>query len=228
MLSNSNTLNRIKISFAHFARTVLPEKAPKQVLGIDTTQPTIRFLLLSHQHQQYRVQHHAAITPTPDDRSPMITKMLQQWLNAAYITTATPTVMALTQHDIIKKTIPVAKKLNQQDIEKIVATNIERYLSCSLSDIYLDFAPIGPSANNSQLFDIQLIAARRQLVDPILQPIQRAGLTVKVVDVDSYALARAKLFLDQQKNALKNWQKILTSEESLVLGLALRGFAICI
>jgi len=57
--------------------------------------------------------------------------------------------------------------------------------------VNLDFDVIGVNEKNAGMIDVQLAASRRENIDDRVAALDLAGLTVKVVDVEAYALENA-------------------------------------
>ena len=57
--------------------------------------------------------------------------------------------------------------------------------------MYLDFQVVRPFHNHLDHTDVLLAALPRTMVDPYLEVLERSGLTVKVLEIESLAIARA-------------------------------------
>lgn len=107
--------------------------------------------------------------------------------------------LAIPRSSTIIKTIAVNKKLSTKDIESRAWVEANHHFPDLVGDIYLDFDLVGPSAQDPSLLDLLLVACRKDQIKPYLDVMESNGLSVKVVDVNCYALERAlSLFLKAQ------------------------------
>ena len=124
-----------------------------------------------------------------------VIKQIQKNFPASYKNVA----IAVTGADVITKVISISAGLSDIDLEVQVEFEAENSIPFPLDEIFLDFEIIGPNTNNSELDDVLLSAARKETVLSQVDCVEAAGLTTKVVDVASHALARAceLVFMDE-------------------------------
>lgn len=109
--------------------------------------------------------------------------------------TAKQVAVAVPDSAVISKVIQVNDGLTDQEMEELVVIEADKYIPYPIDEINLDFEIQGHSAKNSALLDILIVASRAENVNSRVEAITRAGLEVKVVDVESYAVERvAQLF----------------------------------
>ncbi|MCG6200710.1 pilus assembly protein PilM [Psychromonas antarctica] len=99
--------------------------------------------------------------------------------------------IAVTGADVITKVIAMNADLNELELEAQVELEAESSIPFPLDEIFLDFEVLSENANNKELNDILVSAARKETVLSQVDCVEAANLTVKVVDVASHALARA-------------------------------------
>jgi type IV pilus assembly protein PilM len=99
--------------------------------------------------------------------------------------------IAVSGADVITKVIPMNTELNDLALEYQVEIEAENSIPFPLDEIFLDFEVIGINANNPDLKDVLVSAARKETVLSQVNCIEEAGLQVKIVDIASHALARA-------------------------------------
>ncbi|MCX7634628.1 MAG: pilus assembly protein PilM, partial [Syntrophales bacterium] len=58
----------------------------------------------------------------------------------------------------------------------------------SMEDVYFDFQVLGQNEYNPSQNDVIIVAAKKDIVDAYVEAISMAGLSVVIVDVDSFAL----------------------------------------
>ncbi len=115
-----------------------------------------------------------------------VIKQIQKNFPASYKNAA----IAVTGADVITKVIPMSADLSELDLEAQVELEAENNIPFPVDEIFLDFEIIGPNTNKA-LNDVLVSAARKETVLSQVDCVDAAGLTTKVVDVASHALARA-------------------------------------
>jgi len=100
-----------------------------------------------------------------------------------------PTAIALPIQSVIVKRIHLMKEISQKKIDRVIEENISRYFPGMTQELCYDYAilPFVDVLHNTAL----LVATRHEQLNDYITVIERAGLSIKIVDVDIYALARA-------------------------------------
>ncbi len=154
-------------------------KKPESILGIDFRSTSIQILELSGSHGQYCVEGYTAIAPLDTDAI----KALKLSSKKA--------VIAVPDSSTISKIIQINASVQEQDLEEWVIMEAEKFIPYPLDDINIDFNQLGPSLNNAEHLDVLVVACRSECVNQRVEAIQRLGLVVQIVDVESYAIERA-------------------------------------
>ena len=98
---------------------------------------------------------------------------------------------AVPDSSAISKIIQVSSGLNEQEIEELVVSEADKYIPYPIDEINIDFNIVGPSTKNSAMLDVLIVASRAENVSNRIEVMSRAGLELKIVDVESYAVERA-------------------------------------
>lgn len=179
-------------------------RTPPNLLGIDITSSTIRALELNQTEQSYQITHFGRIalkTATISENivtNPMaLSQAIQQLLRKMQTTTrlaaiAIPDSLTITKIIQLDPTVPVS------ELEEQIAIEAEKYIPYPLSEINLDFTLLKPIDPTQPTIDILLAAVRTENITPIVQALHTANLTVKIVDIQAYAIERASQLLKQQ------------------------------
>jgi type IV pilus assembly protein PilM len=77
-------------------------------------------------------------------------------------------------------------KMQKKELRTSLEFEAEKYIPFAVNQVYMDFDIIG-SDDNSKFIDVALVAAKREGVDDVLQMCKNAGLTPRIIDVDSFA-----------------------------------------
>ncbi len=168
-----------------------------KILGLDIGLDAIKLVQLKLNNSNYAVEHIATI-PLPADsitkdgiKNPeTIGSILKDYLNELNINTKNVAI-AIPRSSAIIKDITVDKRLTEAEIESRVWIEANRHFPELVGEIYLDFVLTGPAANDSAQSNIMLVACRKDQVKQYFDVLNLAGLTLKVIDVNSYALDRA-------------------------------------
>lgn len=100
-------------------------------------------------------------------------------------------VLAIPDSCVISKIIQISIYTRKQDIEEWVILEAEKHIPYPMNEINLDFHIIGPSIDNPALLDVLIVAARTEHVELRIETLRRAGLAVRIIDIESYAIERA-------------------------------------
>jgi len=103
----------------------------------------------------------------------------------------------------IVKNISVNNRLQKDEIESRVWLEANRLFPNLIGDIYLDFSVIGPSSEDSNQTEVQLVACRKEQIKPYIEIMRLAGLNASVVDLNYYALERSLALITKQLPDLK-------------------------
>lgn len=162
------------------------------IIGLDITSTAITMLALSEEDGVVCVELYGREPLSPNalediDAVPNTIKKLVRQLQPHCKQVA----VALPDAAVISKRIQLNAYLNESELEELVYLEADKYIPFSLSEIYLDFAIIGPASNNPSLVDVLMVASRAEQVINQVVLVNKAGLQVQSVDVASYAVARA-------------------------------------
>jgi len=123
--------------------------------------------------------------------------------------------LTIPRSSAIIKHITVDNRLLPDEVESRIWVEANRLFPSLVSDIYLDFSIIGPSAQDMTQNEIVLIACRKEQIRPYLEIMHLVGLNLKVVDINYYALERALSLIVKQLSQLKTFA-ILNINFSLI------------
>lgn len=185
-----------------------PKKQP--LLGIDISSTSVKLVELSRQGAGHRVEAFA-VEPLPvnavSEKNIADTEGVAATLKRALKKSGSKNkycALAVPSSAVISKTITMPASLKETELEGQIEVEAEQYIPYPLNEINLDFEVLGPSPNNPETMDVLLVAARSEIVEGRVGAAQLAGLTPKIVDVESYATERAALLcLGQLPSGIK-------------------------
>ncbi len=99
--------------------------------------------------------------------------------------------VALSNAVAITKVIKVAASLNDKEIGSEIELEAGKIIPYPISEINMDYVVLGPVANIESMVHVLVVASKTDNVDAISTILIDAGLTPVIIDIDSYAVARA-------------------------------------
>jgi type IV pilus assembly protein PilM len=172
-------------------------KAPPPLLGVDIGSSSIKVLQLGASGSGYRVEAFA-IEPVPEgaisDGAIGDTDRVAEAVRRAVKRSgskAKACAMAVSGSAVITKIINLPADLTEDDIEAQIEVEAGQYIPYPREEVSLDFEVLGPAPRNADLVEILLAASKTENVDLCSEIADLAGLSLRLVDVESYAVASA-------------------------------------
>jgi len=104
---------------------------------------------------------------------------------------------AISGYSVIVKKISISKR-DESELEKTIQEEAEQYIPFDINDVNLDFeilaneaALTGDEKEKSDLMDIILVAAKKDIIEDYVSLMQLTGLSPAIMDVDAFALQNA-------------------------------------
>lgn len=174
------------------------------ILGIDVSSTSVKVLELSKNKDSYRVESYA-VEPLPTNA---VTEKTIQDIEAVGEslrravrksgTRAKNAALAVAGSAVITKKITMPSNLNDEEMETQIQLEADQYIPYPLDEVYLDFEVLGEVENNPESVEVLLAASRSENVSTRTAVAELAGLTPKVVDIESYTIESAyRLITDQ-------------------------------
>ena len=102
----------------------------------------------------------------------------------------TEIAVAISSSHAITKILGMPVDLNDIELEEQINIEALHFIPYPIDEVNLDFEVMGKSSTNDQENDVLLVACRRTIVDDYIDLVENAGLTLKYVDIDTYAVER--------------------------------------
>ena len=113
-------------------------------------------------------------------------------------------IVAVPDAAVITKTILINTGLSEREIEEFIFLESENYAPYSSDEINVDFQIMDPSLSNSAMHEVHVFVSRSEKVNERVIAVNRAGLEVKVVDIESFAMQRsAQLLIKESFNGMR-------------------------
>lgn len=167
----------------------------KSLIGLDIHASEIRLLQLKKVKQRFAVEKfdilelpHGAIKDGKINNATLIRERMGQILRILDVQNDEAAI-ALPANSVITKRIKLSTSLSDEEQEAEIAANLKHYFPGMIDDVCFDFAPVG--MRDDEFYDVLVAVARREQLNDYVDVVEQAGLAVKVVDMDSLALARS-------------------------------------
>lgn len=173
------------------------EKKQVPLLGLDISSTSVKLLELSRQGDRYRVESYSVASLPPGavieknigDVEAVADTIRKVVLNSkARLKDA---AVAVAGSAVITKLIDMPAGLTDDQLESQIVLEADQYIPYPLDEVAIDFEVQGVSPRNAEQVEVLLAACRRENVDLRVDALQLAGLTARVVDIESYTMERA-------------------------------------
>lgn len=188
-------------SAAHGRETTLVFKcfSAKQcsLLGVDISSNSVKIVAITQSSHKYYLEGYGRIL-LPDHAmegdvikdSGAVASCIKQLLITLNLS-CKQAAIAVPDASTISKIIQIHADLSAHEVEAFVEMEVDSHIPYPIDEINFDFTVLGPSAKQSSLLDVLIVASRSANISQRVEVLHRAGLLSKLVDVDSYATLRA-------------------------------------
>ena len=182
----------------------LIKKKSNTLLGIDISSTTVKLLELSRSGNRYKVEAYA-VEPLPP--SAVVEKNIVELegvgqalekVLARSRTSLKQAAVAVAGSAVITKIIEMDAGFDDDELEEQIKLEADQYIPYPLDEVAIDFEVQGGSPRNPERVEVLLAACRRENVDIREAALALAGIDVKVVEVEAYAMERACSLVTEQ------------------------------
>ena len=171
------------------------------LIGVDISSSSVKILEISKVGDQYCVENYAkdklqesvfdgiAIKDIDALAKSIKSLLTKANIKSKKVACAVPEVLA------ISKVIQINNQLTNKEIEEYIFSEADKYIPYPIDEINIDFNILGKSTKNSNTQDVLLVATRKENINCRIDLMARAGLVLKIVDVEPYAIERAAQLL---------------------------------
>ena len=205
------------------------------VLGVDINDSSIRLIELGRSAGGFSVQGyvtqalpaHSVVDGTLLDLE-CVGRALQQALSRLQ-PSARCAAVAVTGPSVITRLIEMDAGLSDEEMAWKIQMEADQFIPYPLDEVAIDFQVQGPSAQGAQWVQVMLAACLREQVEAREAVLSLAGLVLRVVDVEEFALERAcrqdfASFAPGHRVDGAQWA-VDAQGMGVACGLALRSFA---
>ncbi|NVN97152.1 type IV pilus assembly protein PilM [Candidatus Nomurabacteria bacterium] len=168
----------------------------KDIIGIDIGSSSIKLVQLKEQKGSYQLLN-AGIVPLPPEAIVDNTIMdISSIVNAVNNLTTSLGVnvkdvaCSISGNSVIirKISLPV---MPTEELEDQISWEAEQYIPFDINDVNMDFQILSPDNTDPSKMIVLLVASKRDIINDYVGVFNEAGLTLAVVDVDSFAVQNA-------------------------------------
>jgi type IV pilus assembly protein PilM len=165
----------------------------RDALGIDIGSSSIKLVEMIQSKKGFRLER-LGIAPLPPeaivDGALMDSVIIIDTIRDLISTSKTKTkdvVTSVSGHSVIVKkiTLPLMTK---DELREAVQWEAEKYIPFDINDVNIDFNIIGTNAENPELMDTVLVAAKKEVIDDYVSVMRESGLNPIIIDIDAFAL----------------------------------------
>lgn len=172
-------------------------KKKQPLVGIDITSTSVKVLELKRAAGSYKVDSYS-VEPLPTNAVveknisdvDAVGNAIRRAMKKANSKTE-GCAIAVPASAAISKLITMPAGLNDDELESQVQLEADQYIPYALDEVELDFEVLGPTEGNPDSVDVLLAASRSENVDMRTTAIEIAGMTPRIVDIESYAMEGA-------------------------------------
>jgi len=172
------------------------------LIGVDIGSSSIKLVQLSRSRSGYELVS-MAVVPLPRDAiventiidSAAISEALVEALKRARPSTK-HAALTVSGNAVIIKSIKLPLT-TEFELEAQIEYEAEQYVPYEIDDVFLDFHIQGIAADDPEQMDVVLVACKREVVEDYQQIFNEAGLQVKCIDCDVFALENAAEITDE-------------------------------
>ena len=196
------------------------------LLGLDIGASSVKLLELSRKGDRCRVESHAVAPLPPNavaERNVSDVEAVGEAIKRARRSggcRARQAVVAVAGPAVIAKTIELEAALSDQDMERRIAEEADRYIPYPLDEVALDFEVQGLSESSPDKVDVLLAACRKEHVESRAAALRSGGLKPAVVDLEQHAVERAFALLKPLGRQADEWVAAVLDLGATVTGLS--------
>ncbi len=172
---------------------------PSNMLGIDIQSSTITVLGVSYEPDKILVQGYDTVSlpndnPNTFPNSEDIAFCIQKAITNAHLQGKLATV-AISDTEVVSKIFSFSQSLTESEIVAFIKMEVASNSPFPQEFINWDFKILGPSEIDPDLQDIQVVVCKSEAINARITVIQKAGLEIHAVDLESFALERYRQWL---------------------------------
>lgn len=165
------------------------------LIGLDIGSSSIKFVELKNKRGRVYVHQVGLVPLAPEtivegaiiDNFDLINTIKQ--LISAYRIKNRRVAISVSGTPVIVKRLTLAY-MTDKELEQTIDWEVERYLPFDLSEVNIDYHVLKSDEGKNQM-DVLIAAVKKEIIEEYLSVVSEAGLELRVVDVDAFAVENA-------------------------------------
>jgi type IV pilus assembly protein PilM len=166
---------------------------PSELIGVDIGTSSLKICTLKHGKDGYTLNALAMKSYEENllsDGSIINSAFLAQELGSLILEKGIKgreAACALSSYSVIAKRVAVPF-LDEEALENTMSLEVETVIPFPLKDIYYSYYVIGADEERESMMNVQIVAAKREIVDGYMKAFEAAGLNLQFIDVDIFGI----------------------------------------
>ncbi len=168
-------------------------KKPKELIGVDIGTTSIKISLLKNSKDGFTIEcidqksyEESLLSDGCIIDTSFIANELKEIISRNDIKTK-EAACALSSYSVISKKVAMPF-LKEEELENSISIEVESVIPFPLKDIYYSYYVIGVAEEKQDMMDVQVVAAKKEIIDGYIKAFADAGLHLQLVDVDIFCL----------------------------------------
>lgn len=167
-----------------------------QLVGVDVSSSAVKILQLSGSMDNLKVERYAveplaanAVVDNNIAEVDMVSAAISKAFNKAGVKLKAAAT-AVSGSSVITKIIQMPSDLSDEELEVQLELDANQFIPYPIEEVSLDFCILGRAEGNKDVNNVLIASSRSENVDVFIEAFQGAGLELKVVDVEAFAIER--------------------------------------
>lgn len=179
-------------------------KKNQPMLGIDISASSVKVVEIYKEGNRYHLERFATVAVPQNavvDKVIVDSDAVAESIKKAIKNSKTKlkhACIAVPASSVITKTVQMPKDADDKEIGERIYAEADQYIPYSLNEVSIDYTVIGENRQDNDKNNVLLVAARREMVDSRVETLLKAGLTPKIVDVETFAIENAFSLVSDQ------------------------------
>jgi len=175
----------------------------ERILGIDISTAAVKLLELRKSADGYKVESYG-VRPIPEgvfvnndpENMEIIAETIREVLKQADTKLRSASI-AIAESDVFRKVISMPSGLSDSEMEEQIIIEADQYIPYPLDEVRFDFEVLDTDGAKG-ISNVLLVASRTENVEERVAILELAGITTKVVDLETFVMTDAlDLLVDQ-------------------------------
>ncbi len=166
-------------------------------LGIDISDSSIKLVSLSNNKSSHRLEAYARVSLPKNavvEKEIKDIEVVATCLREAVFlsqSVAKHGAVALSDSSVMTKIIEIEKELPASEFEEQVMFEASKHIPYPLDEIRLDYQAMENLNSNTATMPVLIAASRSETVDAYLQVLEKANITPKLIEIESFAMRKS-------------------------------------